>query len=125
MYDDLITQLESATKGDGRLDLQIYRTLTPAALWFRHDGCVDPPPNYTQSLDAAVTLIPNPLGSMSLATTFACGGFADARPRGAWAKVWHNTSMAGAPYDPPPYEAKDAPSVALAICIAALKARKG
>lgn len=83
------------------------------------------PAPYSTSLDAARTLVPRPRGSMSLATIFEVGGFQDDRSHGGRAKVWHDTGMAGAPYDRPPYEATDCASPAVALCIAGLEAFVG
>lgn len=119
---DLIARVEKATEGSRELDLAVAQYLFPGK--FISGTLVDGPfHDYSQSLDAAMLTVPHPLGSMSLATTFAVGGFADGRKHSAWAKVYYSTAMAGAPYDPPPFEAKDCASPALALLAASLKAR--
>lgn len=110
---NLISKLEKAKEGNTSLDQEIALLIKSTE---------EPTPPFTSSIDAARIVVPNPPGSLSLATTFIVGGFKDNRPHGAWAEVFYNTAMAGSPYDPPPYEGS-ATSMALALCIAALKAR--
>jgi hypothetical protein len=105
---EVIPELEVAKKGSPELDRKIAEAL-------RHPGGIP----FTQSLDAAWALLPSPLGSMSVATTFGLTGFADDRRGEAW--VGFDTSMAGSSFMDS-FKSKAA-TLALAFCAAALKAR--
>lgn len=108
---ELLAKLENAVAGTTRFDYDIFRAVTPsAANWL--DDC--PPgglPCYTTSIDAALTLM----------------------PPGAFFHVGKQESDAYAKVTPPlpgrsnylharEYEVS-APTPALAVCIAALRAR--
>jgi len=120
MTDDLIQRMETATEGSRELDAAIYRLLYSGKLvdLLRRSGVTDMEycPDYTTSLDAALTLVPEGYRLYNLSDQL------DDR-RGRW--------FAGIANDVPPivnppatsYMAH-APSPPLALCIAALKARR-
>lgn len=108
---EIVARLEGLRGPDPETDRMIAKAL----------GCQVK--EFTKSLDAAASAVPRPAGSMSLATTFSVGGFGDGRPHSAWAKVFHDTSMAGGP-PRDPFEAKDRCNPAIALCIASFKARE-
>jgi hypothetical protein len=123
---DLIERLEKATGPDQELDLAVAMACQidcrkccgrGVAVW-AHDGngivgeecCGNPdvcPANYTASLDAALTLVPE-----------------------GWAAILYTGAGTAELYERPPakvrgiqFRASDRPSIAIALCIAALKAR--
>jgi hypothetical protein len=125
--DELIARLEAATGPDRELDEGIHvvfgHCLHPFDKWQKweiedgndydsgincgvcgKDTSFNPAPAYTSSIDAAVTLVPEDMHWE------ICR--ADHR-KGFMARVWYSVV----------YRA-DAPTPALALCIAALKARK-
>lgn len=99
MKDDLIARLEAATGPSFALDCEINKAVGSAA-W--------PPRAYTASIDAALTLVPDDHDwSLHCDNGQAIAGCAPADPAGcSWAD-----SRAATP--------------ALALCIAALRARAG
>lgn len=125
----LIAKLEAATEGSRELDAEIWRHLglAPAigdgvwdwkymgngawhqsemeSTWGRHAAA----PHYTTSLDAALTLVPDGLGR-------GCWAFSRDHYGGCHADVWRN-----AEFNRKEHGSSKTP--ALALCIAALKAR--
>ena len=98
----LIEQLKSAGKGSRELDREIDRIANPPDKgWL---GRYFPPHPYTTSLDAALKLVP-------------AKSFPEIKcDRVGWrAVIWPHFG---------PHWAADAPTAALALCIAALKARQ-
>lgn len=103
---DLIARLEAATEGSGDLDYEIWDSLGTGAL-----GLADKPRSikrYTESLDAALTLVP---------AIWRIYAIQESHIEGEWfagldRRREHRESMIG-----------KAPTPALALCIAALKAR--
>jgi hypothetical protein len=123
MQTDLIARLEAATGPDRELDAAIaeYAGVIPEGYeiavehgkpqryWWHHEDERQPywvPSAYTASIDAALTLVPE--GWAISLTVGDQGAFAELHPR-----VWSGLRdiLAGAP------------TPALAICLAALKAR--
>lgn len=111
--DDLIARLEKATEGSRELDSQIAQNL-----WTQQFGKCRPKdlriPTYTTSIDAAMTLVPE-------------GVEGEVR----WWKGADGNTYARACIDAdltsdvlPLYESATVRSPALALCIAALKARE-
>lgn len=99
----LIARLESATQGSRELDAMIYGTINPKRSFrsFRFEGV----PHYTTSVDAALTLVPEGM-------RWTCG-FSNHVPHNA--QVWTSTGF---------YEGECDSNRAIALCIAALKARE-
>lgn len=101
--DDLITRLEAATEGGRELDALIGNAVgrTP-------DGWVNYPhayeKHYTTSVDAALTLMPEGRAFALL--------------------VYEAGAASAAIGEPPQFGEHEAPSPALALCIAAIKARQ-
>jgi hypothetical protein len=114
----LIEALRQAKTGSAELDFAI------AEIVIKGPRVRGREPAFTTSIDEARRAIPRPLGSMSLASRFEVGGFADVRPFGSFAKVWYDPSMAGAPREVG-YICKRATSPALALCCASMMARGG
>ena len=98
--DDLIAKLEAATDGSRTLDTLIERVIVAPGQSF---SLTTPP--YTSSLDAALTLVPEGLDEE----------IKRARHRKGWHVALWKPSRIG--------QIGDAPIPALALCIAALKAR--
>lgn len=143
---ELIEKLEAATEGGRLLDFEIQVAIEDR-IWpsRRMNGTIINPnakmsdfleacrdvidaddedydfPRYTTSLDAALTLVPHPSGGSSPATTFGIEGCADDRPRGASAWVSYFSGMTGGPVGEP--SRGRGATLALSLCIAALKAR--
>jgi len=116
-FTDLIARLETATEGSRELDAEIVRAVDPDA-FFADDGsfesavydCINRyPPHYTTSLDAALTLVPEGWGwsvdyaNACMLSTLGGDGHVD---------YLHTTY------------AREAATPALALVIAALKARQ-
>lgn len=110
---DLIERLEKATGPDRELDLVIAKRFNTYRLNTSYMGPDDPDwtehfPEYTASIDAALTLVPD--------------GFRHA--------FWHHHSVyLGAEVFPdkgggPMHKGHDAKTPAIALCIAAMKARE-
>jgi len=108
---DLIARLEAAAEGSRELDVEIqrHRTGHPDDHWYELNGkwarneC---PPRYTTSLDAALTLVPE-------------GWFV--RKLAEYEDGWTCTLIKGARNE----NGASAATPALALCIAALRARQG
>lgn len=114
---DLIAKLEAASEGSRELDgqialvlglapagAQLHRSLDPARGWWvpgkgPFSGDFWLPPHYTTSINAALTLVPD--GQ-------------------AYAVLVYASAAIG---EPPQFGDHEAPPPALALCIAALKAR--
>ena len=97
-HDELIARLEAATGPSFTLEQEIFRLLNPNATK------LSIPNNYTASIDAALTLVPKGEGwaIMAVKSVFHVG-IGDTARNAKWYAV--------------------APTPALAICIAALRAR--
>lgn len=113
---DLIARLEKATHGDYFLDAALAKLLGwtyewqhRKPLWRSPDGATHKlPPDFTGSIDAALTLVPE--GYASAVGTMA---FKDCSKK-PWATYW---TPQGAPHS------NEGDTPAIALCIAALKAR--
>ena len=129
---DLITRLEEATEGSRELDAEIHCAITPGRIvhpkgerGYTQDDLLHearntrlaqaqfisrsrgPSPHYTTSIDAALTLVPE---GCAWGCTFACGTSKPVASCGPW--------------DTYPVSIRNAATPALALCIAALKARE-
>jgi len=115
--EELIARLEAASGPSRDLDMSIYLATDP-----RMNGCYfldtyiperdgKPAPAYTSSIDAALMLVPLNYGELDFDLTRYCGGWSCLVSSGeqAWCTTGH---------------AKDASTPALAICIAALRAKE-
>lgn len=133
---DLIARLEAATEGSRYLDAQIHKYIerdqslfakfersaqAPAADFGMPPTVADQTPHYTTSLDAALTLVPE--------GWWPGFGWAEYDPkvhkqtgRYGWAELVRN--VPGRSFPEEIYGYSDSGSPALAICIAALKARE-
>jgi len=119
--EELIAQLESASSPSRKLDGMIFKAvfgkpqdrweLFEDDVWMRQypeDRCAyDPPPHYTTSIDAAITLIPK--GWDYCIRCDEAPGFANVHKLTAQNDGPRNVAYASSP--------------ALAVCAAALKAR--
>ena len=106
--DELIAKLEAAAEGSRELDFEIEAVvLQPLS------GKGLQPPRYTTSIDAALTLVPN--GWHYQIIKWRCG-------LGRKKAIEVRLAESGAKYFDEPTAAANTP--ALALCIAALKARK-
>ena len=131
--DELITALESASEGDWKLDLEIMRhafpdmefriePAIPAILWGprlmmrtkseaeKHVRLID----YTTSLDAAVTLIPE---NVSYELTFSAAGDGALRRARLW--DWRRGPLMIDPHNE--WVSEGHRPLPLAVCIAALR----
>lgn len=116
---DLIGRLKAATGPDPDLDAEIWMTLNPdwrsfartkVGGWFTKDGATRPASAYTDSIDAALTIVP-----MSLYWLIGCGKVTPGEPLYGAQVLRHDGSVVA--------EAESDATPAIAICIAALKAR--
>lgn len=98
MLDDLISRLEAATSGSAALDREICELLTSDTTQWRE---------YTRSLDAAMSLLPE---GWSLYSLGQCSG-------------WWEAELGDAATDPPRWAEATAKTGPIALCIACLKAR--
>lgn len=106
----LITRLEVATGPDRELDLAIWNVLNPKYPF----GCISPALNkYTSSIDAALTLVPE--GFAVDLTAFTGCKYGDAF-------LWSDSRESGLRYSTRALPRRPA-NPAIALCIAALKAR--
>lgn len=121
---DLIEQLERATGPDRELDLAIWNLVFPDDI-----NPVAPVPAFTGSIDAALALVPEG-GRLLELGQWQDGG----RPDGWFAQVtawlrdgefgWLDKGFSyGVPEQGATQKPKLAPNGAIALCIAALKAR--
>lgn len=120
--DDLIARLEAAEGPQFVLDVEIWKTCHPADWKWQH-GRFNPPA-YTASIDAALTLVPE--GWHLAALGFIHPDFRQETELDWRADIFGPVTWAEDDGFPEPqYEAVggNAPTPALAICIAALKAR--
>lgn len=92
MMEALIAELESAEKGSRELDVKIGMALGKTPEW------------YSESLDAALTLVPEGRASAIL--------------------IYESGRASAAIGEPPQFGDHEAPTPALALCIAALRARQ-
>ena len=106
--DDLITRLEMAVDGNRKLDSDIQEVLTGKG-FSENDDWQAPWPHYTSSVDAALMLVPEGWEASIVVEV----------DRRSSVRVWKRL---GETTRTPIYEA---PTPALAVCIAALKARNG
>jgi len=109
----LIERLEAAPEGNRELDAELYTALWPQGVYeapHTAEDCFERTPPYTTSLDAALTLIDK--------EKFPILVLQGMGPAGFYARVgMRDVSVAAL------YGEGVAPTPALALCIAALKAR--
>lgn len=63
--DDLITKLEAATEGSWKLDTEVQKVIDPH---YRVTCSHNNPPKYTESIDSALTLVPDGVQGWSVET---------------------------------------------------------
>lgn len=112
MTDDLIARLEAATEGSRELDGAIYETVTGVRITGPRDKEWLVVPFYTTSLDAALTLVPEGL----------CWGL-NTHPEDEIFNPGGAQAFVSDMLEDGIYAHADAATPALALCIAALKAR--
>lgn len=109
----LIAQLEAATEGSRELDVEVYRLVDPigSAVCVARWGVREFVPHYTTSIDEALTLVSEGWGIGQL--------WEAVNPK---ERPWWGVSLRR---DEPYRVLKilDAPTPAIALCIAAIKAR--
>lgn len=110
MKDDLIARLEAATGPSFALDCEISKAAGSAA-W--------PPRAYTASIDAALTLVPDGCGWSA-----GWGQILPDKPMGE-ARITRNAHFIGYDANYDVIVKANAATPALALCIAALRARAG
>jgi hypothetical protein len=118
-YAELIARLEAATEGSKGLDREILEATV------KYGAALMKAPLYTTSLDAALTLVP---GGLCWNVSSADNAMVDGKPDATVFGDEVERYQPGWPDAPPdivrePYEHHEAATPALAICIAALKAR--
>jgi hypothetical protein len=120
VFADLIARLEKATGPSFELDEAIWCALNPD-----HDSTTYNGDPYTQSLDAALTLVPEGWsGTITIRPTkfyaYLCSDFNDDYAKVFWS---HQPSKREPGTRKYPHPTSGSPTPAIALCIAALKAR--
>lgn len=137
-WDDLIARIEAATSPDQNLDAEIARDVMGLTIHDWPDWIVvrsrmqdfpalGPTPNYTGSLDAALTLVPNDFADRRYGATIWARAAGRSQAR-IWVEIMDHDADGGWAIGVVPgnsgLPANSGATPAIALCVAALKARR-